>query len=100
MIIWAILKIDKKGTQTNWPKDKEIERWHRLTEYVKKEKEREPASTEDSVDTIKEFKEYRKKSEERLIKADNNNNSNIMTNRKATKTSKQKWEEKHLYEYF
>ena len=40
------------------------------------------------------------KSKKRLITAVNNNISNISTDRRTTKTRRQKWKEKQLYGYF
>ena len=56
-IFWTILKMDKEGTQTNWPKDKQIdddaqgvtfERWYRL--YVSIKGGRRLASIENCID--------------------------------------------------
>ena len=68
--------------------------------YVsRKERERELASIEDSVDTsMQGQEEYIKKSKERLITATRNNINNIRIN--STITRKQKWEEKQLYGFF
>ena len=68
-VLWTILKMDKGETQTNGPKNKEIdndalgltsERWHRL--YVSRKGEgRGLISIEDCVDaSIKWLKEQRK----------------------------------------
>ena len=45
------------------------------------------------------LEEYTKKSKERLLIAANSR-CNIWTNRKTTKTRKQRWKEKQLYEHF
>ena len=59
------------------------------------------ASLEDCVDvSIQGLDDYMQKSKERLIIAPSNRIYNIRTNRKTTKTWKQKWEEKQLYWYF
>ena len=44
--------------------------------------------------------DYIKKSKEGLITAANKTIGNIRTYQRATKTRKQEWEEKQLYEYF
>ena len=70
--------------------------------YVsRKEKGRGIANIEDWVDvSLQGFKDYIKKSKKILITAASNSISNIRTKRTSTKTWKQKWEEKQLYEYF
>ena len=97
--------MDKGGTQTNVPKDKEIkddafgltsERWHRHTLWVKKIKKK---SIEDSMDASKRgLDDFINKSKERLTTAASNSTDNIRTNR-TTKTRKQKVEEKQLYRF-
>ena len=96
--------MNKRGTQTNGPENKEVDeyaqglmsnRWQR--EYVsRKEKERGLASIEDCIDSWTQwFENYIKKSKERLIIAAKNSIGNIDKNfKKITKTRKQKWEEK------
>ena len=60
--------------------------------YVSRKEGRRIASIEDCVDAaIQGFADYIKKSKERLITAVSNNCDNIRTNRKKTKTWKQKW---------
>ena len=46
--------------------------------------------------TIPSVENYTKKSQERAIATSSNSNVNLRTNRKATKSRKQKWEEKQL----
>ena len=87
-------------------KDKEIddndelgfiqERWHRHIWYiVGKERGKGFASLEVCIDaSIQRFDDYIEKNKEKLISAISNSYSNIRTNRKTTKTRKQKWEEK------
>ena len=70
---------------------------------MRKEKNSEKglASIEDCIDSlIQEFEDCIKKSKERLIKAATGSIDNISTDKKTTKTWKQKWEEKPLYRYF
>ena len=70
--------------------------------YVsRKEGGRGLANIEDCVETtIQQLEDYTKKSKDRLLMAANNSRCGIWTNRKTTKTRKQKWEEKQLYGYF
>ena len=85
----TILKMDKGGTQTNGPKDKEIddyapgltpERWHRQMIFIKEE---EDSSTLRTVDaSIQGLKDYIRKSKERLIRAASNSIDNIRPDRK------------------
>ena len=57
-------------------------------------------SIEDRVDSsIRAFKDYIKRSKDRLIIAASNSNYNIRTNIPII-IRKQEWEEKQLYEYF
>ena len=48
--------------------------------------------------SIRGLKDYMKKRKERLITAANNISDNIRTKRTATKTRKNKWEDKQLNE--
>ena len=71
--------------------------------YVsRKERGRELTSIEVYVDALTQGFKYikrAKKKKKRLLRTASNNTSKI-TNRKTTKTRKQKWKGKQLYEYF
>ena len=95
--------MDKRGNQTNEPKNKKIyeyvlgiifEGWYRL--YVSRKKGGRGLSIhEDCVDaSIQGLDDYIKKNQERLITTANYNISNISRNRKTTKSKKHKWDKK------
>ena len=98
--------MNKGGTQTNEQKDQEIDddaqglthERHDDTDRLYasgKEGGRGLASDEDCVDAaIQRLEECTKKRTERLITAACNSNDKVKLNRKATKTRKQKKEEK------
>ena len=66
-----------------------------------KEGGRRLANIEDCVDdSTQGLEDYFKMNKERLITASNKSIGNIRTDRKTTKTKKQKWDEKQLYGYF
>ena len=67
-------------------------------QYVsRKEGGIELARLEDCIDvSMQENEKYTKKNEEIPIIADSNRKGNIKTNKKTSKTRKQKWEEKQL----
>ena len=65
--------------------------------YVsRKEGGRGLANIEDCVET----QDYTRKSKDKFLMAANNSRNDRWTNRKTTKTRKQKWEEKRLYGHF
>ena len=72
------------------------------TDCMYQKGESELTNIEDCKDTsIRGHEVYIKKSKERLNSSDKYNSSdNLRTKKTATKTKKQKWEEKQLYGYF
>ena len=67
----------------------------------RKEEGRGLVSAEDNVDaSMQRLKNYIKKSKVSSTTAANCSRRDIITDRKATKTRKQKWNEKQLYGYF
>ena len=97
-IVWTILNMDKRGTQTNGPKNKETdddaqsltsERWYRQKYVSRKERSRRHTRIENCVDkTIQGRKEYNKKCLERLITGVGDSNDNIRVNKKTKKSNK------------
>ena len=93
--------MDWRGIWTNGPKCKNVddyaqsftsEKWQRQTPCVKKERGRGPSSVKNCVVTSTQGPEdYIKKGKERLIAAANKGICKTITDRKTTKTRKQKW---------
>ena len=103
-ILWRIPQIDKGGIQTKGPMTRKLMTHHKAlhtSDVTRKEGKREFVSIEECADaSTRGIKRNTKNCKERLIRAASNSKGKIITNRKTTKNTKQKWKEKQFYRYF
>ena len=109
-ILVTIMDVGNGRAQVNRPEDKKPMTMHQalhlndriaILHVSRKEGGRGLATIEDSVDvSIRGLKDCIKNSKKRLIMAPTHSTEYLRSNRRKTKTGKQKWEGKQLHGYF
>ena len=108
-ILWTILKMNKRELRQMDQRTKKLMTKHKVLypkgdvdrQFLLGKRGRGLSSIVNFIDaSLHGLEDDIKKSKERLITAANNKCGNISTERKTTKTRKENWEEKQLFEYF